>query len=229
MLDDPTLPRLLDAPVRASFAESWQPHALTRNGAAMLQPEIGPFAAAASDAPEDQADLAALIARRAAPVLVTQVAEIPIPPGRELLSLVKGVQMVATDDASAAEIDSLTLGPANAPEMLALAQLTQPGPFELRTYRLGTFIGLRENGALIAMAGQRMGFAGLREISGVCVHPEHRGQGLATALIRAMIGQIRADGDRPFLHTYADNAVAIQLYERLSFAQRAEVNVAQIA
>lgn len=228
MFDETQMTQLLDTPVRASFDADWQPHSVTHGSAAMLRADIGPFAAPASDAPEDLADLAALATDRATPILMAQVAEIPVPEGLELLGLVKAVQMVATETARSDPTDFRELGPEDAPEMLRLAQLTKPGPFELRTHSLGTFVGLHENGALVAMAGQRMGFGSYREISGVCVHPDHRGKGHATRLLGAMIGRIRAEGKTPFLHTYADNATAIRLYESLGFDLRAELNVAEM-
>lgn len=229
MRDATHMTDLLDTPVRASFDADWQTHAITRGTAAALRPDIGPFAAPASDKPEDLADLAALVAARAAPILMAQVPEIRVPEGLELRGLVKAVQMVATEAAQSDPTEFRELGPEDAPEMLRLAQLTKPGPFELRTHSLGAFVGLHAEGALVAMAGQRMGFGGYREISGVCVHPDHRGQGHATRLLGAMIGRIRAEGKTPFLHTYADNATAIRLYESLGFELRAELNVAEIA
>ena len=50
----------------------------------------------------------------------------------------------------------LELGDADVPEMLALTELTQPGPFGPRTHDLGRYIGIRVDGRLAAMAGERM-------------------------------------------------------------------------
>ena len=44
----------------------------------------------------------------------------------------------------------------DASEMLSLAQLTKLGPFAGRTNELGRFLGVRREGRLVAMAGERM-------------------------------------------------------------------------
>nr|WP_240898070.1 GNAT family N-acetyltransferase [Agromyces luteolus] len=111
--------------------------------------------------------------------------------------------------------------------MLALARLTEPGPFEARTHELGGFVGVREptTGALVAMAGERMRPDGHTEVSGVCTHPDHRGRGLAAALSIAVARRILARSETPFLHAYARNRPAVALYERLGFVHRADVEV----
>jgi predicted GNAT family acetyltransferase len=114
----------------------------------------------------------------------------------------------------------------DAPEMLALATLTEPGPFLERTHTMGTFLGIRIEGRLAAMAGERMRFPGYTEVSGVCTHPDFRGRGLARYLSAAVVARVEARGDRAFLHAWKTNHVAIALYEGLGFKVRAEVNVA---
>lgn len=54
----------------------------------------------------------------------------------------------------------------------------------------------------------------------MCTHPDHRGTGLATRLVRAVAAGIRERGDAPFLHTAASNATAIRLYESIGFTLR---------
>jgi len=85
---------------------------------------------------------------------------------------------------------------------------------------LGTYLGIRRDGALVAMAGQRLRPAGWTEISAVCTDPAYRGQGLATRLIHAMAADIYGHGDTPFLHTVTTNVTAIRLYESLGFTFR---------
>ncbi|HEV7689954.1 MAG TPA: GNAT family N-acetyltransferase [Hyphomonadaceae bacterium] len=149
------------------------------------------------------------------------------PPAPEGVSSVHKavVQMVWTDfPASPAPVATMEdLDDSHAAEMLALATLTRPGPFRTRTHTLGRFIGVREKGELIAMAGERMHLTGYREISAVCTHPDHRGKGLGAMLMHAVGARIRADGEQSFLHAYADNHVAIALYRKLGFEVRREL------
>lgn len=129
-------------------------------------------------------------------------------------------QMVHEGAAPASPETFDELGPADAPAMLALAEATRPGPFGLRTHELGTFLGIRADGALIAMAGQRMRLPGMIEISGVCTDPAHLGRGHAARLMTAQLALIRGAGAAAFLHVKAGNARAIALYERLGFRTR---------
>jgi predicted GNAT family acetyltransferase len=121
------------------------------------------------------------------------------------------------------------LGDADAAGMLALANLTRPGPFFSHTHQLGRFIGIRQDGRLVAMAGERMQPQGFTEVSGVCTHPDFRGRGFAGGLMRLVAQAILARGDTAFLHVYADNAGAIALYESLGFRIRAAVTMTVIA
>jgi predicted GNAT family acetyltransferase len=109
---------------------------------------------------------------------------------------------------------------ADVPDMLHLVELTKPGPFSAGAIVLGSYLGIRCAGNLIAMAGERMRFDGFTEISAVCTHPEYRGCGYASSLVRALVRQIIARGETPFLHLYSDNATAAALYTKLGFTQR---------
>lgn len=153
---------------------------------------------------------------------------IVIPAELQATKEAKGVQMVATHPirAETEEEDILTLGDADAPEMLALAKLTEPGPFLARTHHMGAFIGIRIGGRLAAMAGERMRMPGYTEVSGVCTHPDFRGRGLARRLSAVVAANIEARGEQPFLHAWKTNLPAISLDEQLGFRLRTEVNVA---
>jgi len=111
----------------------------------------------------------------------------------------------------------LRLGEADVADMLALTRLTKPGPFGKRTHEMGEYWGIRQDGDLIAMAGERLRLPGYTEISAVCTHPEHLGCGYATALIKTLIQRIRGRGEQPFLHVRPENTRAVELYERLGF------------
>jgi predicted GNAT family acetyltransferase len=110
------------------------------------------------------------------------------------------------------------LTPADVPAMLHLVELTKPGPFSAGAIELGSYLGIRYAGKLIAMAGERMRFDGFTEISAVCTHPGYRGCGYASSLVRALVRQIITRGETPFLHLYSDNTIAAALYTKLGFA-----------
>jgi predicted GNAT family acetyltransferase len=118
---------------------------------------------------------------------------------------------------------------ADAPAMVELAELTEPGPFRLRTLELGTFFGILDGGRLLAMAGKRMHLPGLVEVSAVCTHPEARGRGYARLLMSCVMEEILAAGKTPFLHALASNAGAIRVYEDLGFRLRRRLEFAAVA
>jgi ribosomal protein S18 acetylase RimI-like enzyme len=149
-------------------------------------------------------------------------------------TLVRGgvlVQMVAEEPTpvSIAEPKGVTLRvltAGDAPAMVELAQLTEPGPFRLRTMELGTFFGIFEERRLLAMAGKRLHVPGYVEVSGVCTHPEARGRGYARLLMSCVMEEIAAEGKKPFLHSFAQNYGAIRVYEDLGFRVRRSFELA---
>jgi ribosomal protein S18 acetylase RimI-like enzyme len=112
------------------------------------------------------------------------------------------------------------LGAEDVPEMLSLVELTHPGPFRQRTIELGTYIGIRESGRLVAMAGERMWIGDHREVSAVCTHPDAQGRGYARALMSRVINGILRAGLTPMLHVESANERAIGLYRALGFVAR---------
>lgn len=133
-------------------------------------------------------------------------------------------------DADAGPIaEARALLPADAPQALALALLTNPGPFGLRTIELGDYIGLFEGGQLVAMAGERMHAGRFREVSGICTHPDWQGRGIASRLTAQVIRAQLARGQRPFLHVMSANTVARALYRRMGFDEYRETVVRVVA
>ena len=113
--------------------------------------------------------------------------------------------------------EALRLGPEHASQALELATLTQPGPFGPRTIELGEYFGCFEARRLVAMAGERMHAGRLREISGVCTHPDFQGRGLARRLMLKLVRRQMQRDDTPFLHVMRANSGAHRLYERMGF------------
>lgn len=120
------------------------------------------------------------------------------------------------------DVEISALGPGDVAEMLALVDLTRPGPFRPRTIELGRYIGVRERGRLVAMGGERMWVDHCREVSAVCTHPDAQGQGYARALAARVVNRMLRGGEIPFLHVEGQNRRAIDLYESLGFARRTE-------
>jgi ribosomal protein S18 acetylase RimI-like enzyme len=132
-------------------------------------------------------------------------------------------EMVCENGAAATpnpKLEIAELGPHDSPEMVELAALTKPGPFGSRTHELGTYLGIRRDGKLVAMAGERLKVPGYAEVSAVCTHPDHLGKGYAAALMSELMARIRSRGETPFLHVRQDNTRAIAIYERLGFRTR---------
>jgi predicted GNAT family acetyltransferase len=194
--------------------------------AVRIDPEVGVFLAAADASPESRGRLTELARLHPGAGLVERsdgpMADV-LPEGMAIRARVALVQMTAAELTPSAgpEIAFETLTEADAPAMLALATLTKPGPFRSKTRDLGPFLGIRQDGDLIAMAGRRLRIDGFTELSGVCTHPDHRGRGYAAALSRAVVGEIHAAGEAAFLHAFADHEATIAFYRGLGFEIRA--------
>ncbi len=179
--------------------------------------DVSPFLALPPDpTTQDWADAKSLIGSSRAIVF----ASTELTPSFSAVSQSLGlVQMVAddVDGATDPEVERLTVG--DVPEMLMLTALTRPGPFLERTIELGSYYGLRDQGTLVAMAGERMRAPGWTEISAICTAPDHRGRGLSVRLIGSLVHQINQRDEQAFLHAVESNP-AIALYEALGFAVR---------
>ncbi|MDR3471979.1 MAG: GNAT family N-acetyltransferase [Devosia sp.] len=200
-------------------------HLALRFGSALrYRPEVAPFTALEAMQADRLREIAPAIPEGgAAAILTLDVAEAP--PGLSIRSTGVVLQMTArTFRPLGHETEFEVLGAADVPEMLALVELTHPGPFGPRTIEMGRYIGLRRDGRLIAMAGERMRLPGFTEVSAVCVHPEHRGHGYAKMLVSAVVAPIVARRETPFLHSYPDNRPAVAAYEALGFTGRRMLN-----
>ena len=146
-----------------------------------------------------------------------------LPSSWETQLRIRVAQMIRRERAplpeSSAQIS--VLSSADVGDMLALVDLTHPGPFRDRTIELGTFLGIRRHGRLLAMAGERMWVGNYREVSGICTHPEAQRLGFARALMSHLINRMLKAGQTPFLHVDSTNERAMALYEALGFVRRA--------
>lgn len=220
----------LDRPIWSSLTGRQATLAISEGVAVRFAPAYGLFAALPDVSPPALRDLAGLVRRHGDVALVEPEPPPPVP-GVRVVSEAVCWQMVAEVLTPGPEpgFEILPLTEADAPEMLALATLTRPGPFLSRTHELGAFAGAKMNGRLVAMAGERMRPDGFTEVSGVCTHPDHRGRGYAAGLMREVASRIRARGETPFLHAYASNRGAIGLYETLGFRFRRELVMTSLA
>jgi ribosomal protein S18 acetylase RimI-like enzyme len=219
-----TTPHPLDNPAFGALTGPQAAFALRHGNALRFPSDVSPFGALADETSEaDWAD-----ARRLTDVgqvlLLIRLRPDVVPDGWRVVGGRAGVQLVASDVDAEPDPEAVPLGPADVPEMLALTELTQPGPFEPRTVELGGYLGLRRDGKLVAMAGERLRPPGYAEISAVCTDPAWRGHGFAARLTRAVAAGIAARGETPYLHAAGDNVNAIRLYKTLGFAHRREVN-----
>ncbi len=218
VLDNPTGAALLGP--HAHFAER-------RGRVLRYPPDVCPFLALPDDPDEgDWHDLADLVGPGA--VATVPGATVTPPPGWDIAFSIPGVQMIDDGVAAAHDADAVVLGLADVAEMLALVERTRPGPFRPRTIEMGTYLGIRRRGRLVAMAGERLHPAGWIEISAVCTDPDHRGKGLATRLVLALAAGVRDRGEIPFLHAAATNTGAIRLYESLGFRLRRTLTFAAV-
>ena len=202
------------------------PHAHFAQGTAkaMRYPaDVSPFAAIPPDpdasvwtALEDTVTPGEILAVFGAETVVAD-----LPSTWEIAQRGEAVQLVATEAlVTAPDPEAVVLGAGDVDEMVDLVARTQPGPFRPETYRMGTYLGIRRDGALVSMAGERFHPAGWTEISAVCTDPEFRGQGLAGRLVRAVAHGIRGRGETPLMHAASTNENAIRLYQAMGFAVR---------
>jgi ribosomal protein S18 acetylase RimI-like enzyme len=219
---------VLGRPVWHALSTRHAQHSIGADRARRFVPDISPLAGARDDDAASLAALAELIPVDGS-VLLLQADPIVVPPNCVALKTADGVQMVLDTLVDLPMHDVVELNESDYPAMLALATLTRPGPFASRTPALGKFVGVKENGILIAMAGERLKHEGFTEVSGVCTHPDARGRGLARALSHVVARRIVERGETPYLHSYASNTAAIRLYESLGFRIRSKAYVAELA
>lgn len=224
-VDDPGL----DHPVHASLHGRHAHLSRSVGRASTYHPDVATFCAVPPQpGPGDWADLARLLGSGA----LADMFDCPESPPEnwEPVFTVDGLQMVAPADPPLlshrdlpAGVEVVELGEDDRPAMLDLIARTRPGPFWPRTPELGHYLGVRHDGTLVAMAGERLRPPGWTEISAVCTAPEARGHGHAGRLVRALVDRAFARDERAFLHVVHTNTHALGLYRRLGFQPRRHV------
>ncbi|MBV1849269.1 GNAT family N-acetyltransferase [Catellatospora tritici] len=195
--------------------------------AGVFDSDVSPFGAVAPGAgAQGWADFAELLGPGGSALLT---GDFEVPDGWTVRFGLDGVQLVdVAGVVDQEEPEAVLLGAADVPEMLDLVARTKPGPFGPRTVEMGTYLGIRRDGVLVAMAGERLRLPGYTEISAVCTDPAARGQGLAGRLVRAVGAVVHARGDTPFLHAAVTNTNAIRLYQALGFERRRQTPFAVV-
>lgn len=218
---------MLDNPAWASLTTRQTSFALGDDRARRYPAEVAPFLAVADPGPEAAAAARGL-AKPGESLHFVGVAPVD-PAGWDVERTSTIAQMVFEGRATEIDGEDVTaLGTADVPEMLALMAAVYPGYFRARTRELGLYLGIRREGRLVAMAGQRMGLEGYREISAVATLPEFRGRGHAGRLVGRLVREILAEGLAPFLHVDADNTAARAAYEKAGFAHRRDLAVVKV-
>ena len=222
---------VLDNPVWFALTGMQRELGTVAAGAARFDTEVAPFGAFLGEpTTEDWREMTRLTGS------VNRVAVVggavgDLPTGWSATWSIGTAQMVLHDSAVSAGTHPetggtdrvLPLGPSDLDEMLELVELARPGPFLRRTVEFGGYFGIRRDGQLVAMAGERMRPPGYAEVSAVATHPDHRGRGLGTRLVRTVSNAIVGRGERPFLHVAHENETAIRLYAAMGFTTRRDV------
>jgi ribosomal protein S18 acetylase RimI-like enzyme len=215
----PTEEALLDNPAYASLCGAHAPLAQARGRARRYPADVAPFLALPSrPSAQDWEDAAGLV--EPGSWVAAQYGADELPDGWRAVQTFELAQMIEERVTGVDCTEAVSLGAVDVPEMLALVAATEPGPFLPRTIELGDYLGIRRDGALVAMAGERFRLDGWTEISAVCTKRDHRGEGLASGLMGALIAGIQRRSERAFLHVMSTNTGAIRLYEALGFRVR---------
>jgi ribosomal protein S18 acetylase RimI-like enzyme len=221
--------RLLDRPIWSALTTS-QKHLAEGGPRARRYPvDMTPFADMVDMSEASFAALGDLLAGSQVAALFTPE-PVDVPANFKVVLAETGEQMIGSPaDSPLRDAEIVKLGAADVAAMMALTELTKPGPFALRTHELGTFLGIRVGGELVAMTGERMKPGNFVEMTAVCVHPDYRGRGYAQALLAAVARRIEARGEIPFLHVFSNNASAIALYQRQGMRIRRRLYVTVLA
>jgi GNAT superfamily N-acetyltransferase len=214
----------LDNPVYAALSGAHARFAQVCGRALRYPADVAPFLALPSDpSPEDWRGAIEVVPPATFAGLLHAGADVP--KTWKTLQEFEVVQMIGEHVKGIDAPEAIALHARDVPEMLELVSKTDPGPFLEKTIELGDYVGIRRDGELVAMAGERLHFEGWREISAVCTAPAQRGHGMASRLVGALIAGIQRRSERAFLHVLTSNTGAVRLYEELGFRVRRPLTI----
>jgi ribosomal protein S18 acetylase RimI-like enzyme len=190
--------------------------AILEGNACRYPADVAPFAAIAAPTDQTLGELRSLLTPEESAWIVDYGRAAP---GLKITDSLPCLQMVLPHhvDLPPRSAEVVPLSAAHAQEMVVLTDLAFPGFFRSKTYRMGYYCGIRVDGELVAMGGERLWLAGFPELSGLCTHPSYRGKGLATDIIGHLVERHRHRGLHSWLHVGAPNTRAIDLYTSLGF------------
>lgn len=216
-----------DNPPMEALRSSQRHFAITAGRAIKYPAEVTPFAALEDYSLEALQDLFTIMEPGEATYIISEAPPaMPMglscggPLGVKQMTYPGDRSLPAGFESGGAVIEPLSC--ANAVEMVELTSIAFPGFFRIRTCEMGTYYGIRHDGRLVAMCGERMNIGDYHEISGLCTHPDFRGRGYAAVLMMQLMRDHRDAGLHSYLHVSANNANAIALYQRMGFVHRGE-------
>jgi len=222
-------PDLFANPIWQALHTRHSHFALAKGNAVRYPADVAPFAALAEPTPTALDDLAALLAPNDPVWLFNE--NLPATPALRYLETLPCLRLVlpaTVDPPPDPHPEILPLTAADAPAMVALTDLAFPGFFRPRTCEMGSYFGIRHHCDLIAMCGERIMLPGYAEISGLCTHPAHRGNGYALNLIWEVVRKQRLAGDVSWMHVGAANQRAVNLYLRMGFVNAQQVTIQRV-
>jgi predicted GNAT family acetyltransferase len=211
---------LFASPVWSALHTKHRHFAVSKGEACRYPADVAPFAAVGAPTTSALLELHSLLVPGESVWIAGE--SYPNPPQLSFEESLECLQMVLPAEIippAPTFVDIVRLSEANASDMVALTTLAFPGFFRSRTCEMGTYYGIRFEGELIAMGGERLTLDGYPEISGVCTHPAHRGKGYAAAIMWQLARDHRRDGLISWLHVSAANHHAIELYRRMGFRE----------